>query len=138
MHGLCTAGRPTLGAFTGGRNGAGRGGRKAEAPVRPDCSRLQPLSAELVAYFAGRGISRATLERNGVLQDRAGTIAFPYRRDGEVVNVKYRTLDKKFWQARGPPLPFARRCAPHLPCVACECGLRLVAHTARGTEACVE
>ena len=77
--------------------------------MRPDCSRLQPLSAELVAYFAGRGISRATLDRNGVVQDRAGTIAFPYRRDGETVNVKYRTLDKKFWQARSLPPPCARQ-----------------------------
>ena len=70
--------------------------------MRPDCSRLQPLSQELMQYFAGRGISQATLERNGVMQDRAGTIAFPYRRDGEVVNIKYRTLDKKFWQVRSP------------------------------------
>jgi hypothetical protein len=31
----------------------------------------------------------------------AQAIAFPYYRDGVLVNVKYRTLDKKFWQVKG-------------------------------------
>lgn len=26
------------------------------------------------------------------------TLAFPYLRDGELVNAKYRTFDKRFWQ----------------------------------------
>lgn len=78
--------------------------RKVEVARRPDCSRLQPLSREVVEYFAQRGISRATLERNGVQQEYSSkhnsqAIAFPYYRDGEVINIKYRTLDKKFWQA---------------------------------------
>ncbi len=78
--------------------------RKVEAAKRPDCSRLQPLSREVVEYFAQRGISRATLERNGVQQEysskhNTNAIAFPYYRDGEIINIKYRTLDKKFWQA---------------------------------------
>ena len=78
--------------------------RKVEAARRPDCSRLQPLSRELVDYFAQRGISQTTLERNGVQQEYSSkhssqAIAFPYYREGEVINIKYRTLDKKFWQA---------------------------------------
>ncbi|KAK9909228.1 hypothetical protein WJX75_009173 [Coccomyxa subellipsoidea] len=80
--------------------------RKVEVARRPDCSRLQPLSREVVEYFAQRGISRATLERNGVQQEYSSkhnsqAIAFPYYRDGEVINIKYRTLDKKFWQTPG-------------------------------------
>ncbi|CAL8460519.1 g48 [Coccomyxa elongata] len=80
--------------------------RRAEAIRRPDCSRLQPLSREVLEYFIKRGISQATLERNGVKQEfsskhNAHAIAFPYYRDGEVINIKYRTLDKKFWQTPG-------------------------------------
>ena len=101
-----------LSTLTAGRNGTARA-RKSEPPVRPNCSRLQPLSPELLAYFAARGISQRTLARNGVLQDPAGAIAFPYRRDGEVVNLKFRTLDKRFWQVGQGPLllPAGRACA---------------------------
>lgn len=76
-------------------------------PVRPSPN-LQPLSAELLHFFARRGISAATLEAAGVMQERlyapplrevADTIAFTYRRKGQLINVKYRTVDKKFWQA---------------------------------------
>ncbi len=81
--------------------------RRVEAIKRPDCSRLQPLSQEVLEYFAKRGISPATLERNGVQQEysskhNAYAIAFPYYRNGEIINIKYRTLDKKFWQASVP------------------------------------
>ena len=99
----CHAGRAMSSTVMAGRSGAMRG-RKAEAPVKPNCSRLLPLSAELLEYFAARGISQRTLARNGVLQDAAGVIAFPYRRDGQVVNLKYRTLDKRFWQVGCTPV----------------------------------
>ena len=64
----------------------------------------------MVAWFASRGISEATLERNGVAQEvvwspahkeRRPSIAFPYTRNGEIVNVKYRTEDKHFTQVKG-------------------------------------
>ena len=54
-----------------------------------------------------RGISPATLERNGVQQEvtwmpgaanHTAALAFPYCRNGEVVNIKYRTLNKQFRQ----------------------------------------
>ena len=76
--------------------------------MRPNPT-LQPLSAELLDFFARRGISAATLQKAGVMQERiyapplremADTIAFAYRRRGQLINVKYRTVDKKFWQAR--------------------------------------
>ena len=65
-----------------------------------------------------RGISRATLDAAGVMQERRfikqlgridDVIAFVYKRRGQIVNVKYRTVDKRFSQAsaicgRGFPL----------------------------------
>lgn len=57
-------------------------------PVKPDTSRLKPLSPQLLSWFASRGIGAATLRRNGVamerryinaLEDHADCIAFPYR-----------------------------------------------------------
>ena len=56
------------------------------------------LSATATQWAAERGISRSTLERAGVGSGTAGmpeagecgVIAFPYRRNGTVVNVKYR------------------------------------------------
>lgn len=84
----------------------GMSGRRKveELPKKPDTSRLEPISQHIVDYFAKRGISKETLIRNGVCQEHsskhnAAAIAFPYYRDGEVINIKYRTLDKKFWQA---------------------------------------
>ncbi|XP_022721264.1 primase homolog protein isoform X2 [Durio zibethinus] len=66
-------------------------------------TKLEPIGDELVAYFAERRISKATLQRNAVMQksgDQA-VIAFTYRRNGAVVGCKYRTLEKKFWQEKG-------------------------------------
>jgi twinkle protein len=83
--------------------------RKSEAPVRPTV-KLEPLTPEMSEFFASRGISSNTLERNHVssqlvydpgAQQEARVIAFPYYRDGVLVNVKYRTMDKRFWQVRG-------------------------------------
>lgn len=83
--------------------------RKEEPPVRPE-NKLEPLTPEMLAFFAERGISEATLRRAGVASEvvydpgerkEARVIAFPYYRDGVLVNVKYRTLDKRFWQVRG-------------------------------------
>ncbi len=78
-----------------------------EPPKLPDTSRLQPLSQPVLNHFAARGISEATLARNGVLQEHSAkhggpVIAFPFMRDGQIINLKYRTLDKKFWQVRAP------------------------------------
>ncbi|EFN55118.1 hypothetical protein CHLNCDRAFT_31176, partial [Chlorella variabilis] len=64
------------------------------------------LSPEVVNFFAGRGITAATLVRNRVAQetlaDGSTAIAFPYYRDSQLVNIKYRSVgEKKFWQVRG-------------------------------------
>ncbi|GLI93672.1 DnaB-like helicase C-terminal domain-containing protein [Methylocystis echinoides] len=67
---------------------------------------------EMNEWFAHRGISAATLFRAGVTMvetwmpscapgETVAAIAFPFYRAGEVVNVKYRTLDKRFRQEKG-------------------------------------
>ncbi|XP_006360317.1 twinkle homolog protein, chloroplastic/mitochondrial [Solanum tuberosum] len=62
---------------------------------------LEPLCDVLLTYFSERMISRETLRRNAVMQQRHGdqvVIAFTYRRDGALVSCKYRNMTKKFWQ----------------------------------------
>ncbi|KAK2981400.1 hypothetical protein RJ640_017988 [Escallonia rubra] len=62
---------------------------------------LEPLGDKLIAYFAERMISKDVLQKNFVLQTSAdqNAIAFTYRRNGVLVNCKYRSvLNKKFWQ----------------------------------------
>lgn len=71
----------------------------------------RPLGPEALEFFRQRGISAATLERNGVMEESlrwsaAGqpstTIAFPYKRGEQLLNIKYRSLDKKaFRQVKG-------------------------------------
>ncbi|KAL3537963.1 hypothetical protein ACH5RR_001329 [Cinchona calisaya] len=65
--------------------------------------KLTPLGDELIAYFAGRNISKETLEKNYVMQvaGQKNVIAFTYRRNGIFVGCKYRTEEKKFWQEKG-------------------------------------
>ncbi len=76
---------------------------------------MPSLSEAAVKWAAEHGISRPTLERAGVGSGTAGmpgvgkceVIAFPYRRNGEVVNVKYRALaEKSFKQREGGELRF--------------------------------
>jgi len=64
----------------------------------------------LVAWFARRGISEAVLRRNMVAAGRAyfpqaederDCAMFPYRRAGEVINVKYRALGDKLFRMEG-------------------------------------
>lgn len=72
--------------------------------------RSEGLTRAAMAWFADRGITPEVLQRNGVTTSRVFmpqvstevmAIAFPYRKDGEVVNVKYRDKDKNFRMASG-------------------------------------
>jgi twinkle protein len=100
------------------KGGAGTAGAApaAEAKAPADLPReadILPASsnATVAAFFAGRGISEATLQRNGVGVARvwnppagrvADSIVFPYRRAGTLVNCKYRAVESKtFWQSKG-------------------------------------
>lgn len=71
---------------------------------------FKELTPELLQWLNGRGISKATLDRNrvqmeqrycGALKAWADHMAFPYYKDGVVVNVKYRALPKQFTQVKG-------------------------------------
>jgi twinkle protein len=79
------------------------------APVKP-AMKPTTLSPQVIEWFKGRGISQQTLSRNGISLSKVWMpgpdsevwcIAFPYTRDGEVVNVKYRDPDKHFRQEKG-------------------------------------
>jgi len=70
-----------------------------------------PRGDKVDDYFAKRGISREVLDRNHVGYEQqwmpgcesgqaVGVITFPYYRDGEVVNVKYRSGTKQFRQIK--------------------------------------
>lgn len=83
---------------------------------RPDPASVavQLLRAGAVAWLEARGITREVWESAGITSARVWmpiverevwTIAFPYRRGGELVNVKYRDRDKNFKMEKG-----AERC----------------------------
>lgn len=71
---------------------------------------LKPLSPALLQWLQDRGISKATVDQNqvqmeqrycGALKAFTDHIAFPYYKDGVVVNVKYRAPPKYFTQVKG-------------------------------------
>ena len=81
-----------------------------DKPTKPDASKLTDLTPDAYAWFARRGISEAVVNRNGVRMARTWfrevgkevpCLAFPYHRDGEVVNIKFRDRDKHFTQVTG-------------------------------------
>lgn len=82
--------------------------------VKPDKNSCKSFDAamfpqKLAEYFALRRISVNTLVENSIgrgehfipaLGAKASAIEFPYYRDGELINVKYRTKDKHFAQVK--------------------------------------
>lgn len=79
--------------------------RRPERPVNSE----QP--DKLLAWFAGRGISEATVRAAGIFRTRhwfpqveaeADCIAFPYEWRGELRNIKYRDAQKNFVQEKDP------------------------------------
>lgn len=58
--------------------------RALTAALRPPFAKTRPSGPQVVDFFAARGISGATLERNRVAQetlaDGSTAIAFPYHR----------------------------------------------------------
>jgi twinkle protein len=77
------------------------------APIKPSRSPGEPTPAVL-AWLAARGICEAVTRRNRIgaarvyfpkLGREADSIAFPYFRNGELINIKFRALsDKAFTQ----------------------------------------
>jgi len=89
--------------------------------IRPTSADLprsddEALTVEVLAWLRSRRIDPAVVERNGLTWDRrtmpnssgpVPVIAFPFRRDGETVNVQYRAFrDKQFKVISGAELPF--------------------------------
>jgi twinkle protein len=84
--------------------------RKVEEARPLPVTASSPLPPDAMHFFEDRGISKATLEKNGVYWTTAyfsslgcevPAIAFPFRFNGEVVNVKQRTPEKQFAQTKG-------------------------------------
>lgn len=77
--------------------------RRAAAPVRPTRA-PEDITPAILKWLASRGISEATAQRNQIgsahiympaLKAEVDCIAFPYYRDRELVNVKFRALGSK-------------------------------------------
>lgn len=82
-------------------------------PVRPKKVGNFTLSEQIVGWFAKRSISLPTLSAMKITEGKEwmpqkngeeNTIQFNYYREGELVNVKYRTLDKCFKLVSGAEL----------------------------------
>jgi twinkle protein len=84
--------------------------QRPAVPIKPMRAPDDPTPAVL-QWLARRGISETTAQRNGIGSARAyvpalgaevDCIAFPYCRDGELVNIKFRALaEKGFTQVKG-------------------------------------
>ncbi len=68
---------------------------------------LTDLPKEVIKWFDERGISEAIVSDAGIGYDNHW-IQFPFKKDGEVVNVKSRTADKKFRQSKNAEKCFYR------------------------------
>ncbi len=87
----------------------------------------KPVTSPLLDWFQSRGISQATVEREGIvmtdhylsqLEDTVACIAFPYVKNGEVVNLKYRAVSEKaFQQVSGAEKVLYRQDAIQRDCV---------------------
>ena len=60
-------------------------------------NRKKENSDKLIKFFQARGISKKTLDDLGIYEI-GDSIAFPYIQNGETVNCKFRTYDKRFKQ----------------------------------------
>lgn len=84
--------------------------RQRPTPIKPTSAPTDPSPAVL-RWLENRGIKEATARRNRIgsarvyvpaLGREADCIAFPYFRNGELINVKFRALDEKaFAQVKG-------------------------------------
>lgn len=74
--------------------------KKPEAPATP-----AGMPANMLSYIHKRGITDEVIKRNRLYHENH-SICFPYYVHGELINVKYRTVDKKFRLAAGARLVF--------------------------------
>jgi twinkle protein len=88
---------------------------KPKLPAPEDLQRIGPgemtaAATKWAEMLKSRGISLETAERNGlavqsvyspIASGYVDALCFPYMRDGELINIKYRGPDKTFWQVKG-------------------------------------
>ena len=67
----------------------------------PNPEELQPMTDDIVNYFASRSISRKTLEDWKIASDKNGNIVFPFYRNDVLTFVKYRK-PKRHTKEDGP------------------------------------
>lgn len=93
-----------------GQSGDGYGAPLPKVFTPPAPRPAGPVSAAVAAWFAKRGIPDWVLEEQGIssgpefcpqLGREVETIRFPYTRDGELVNYKFRAAPKHFWMSGG-------------------------------------
>ncbi|MEW6711450.1 MAG: topoisomerase, partial [Candidatus Riflebacteria bacterium] len=72
--------------------------------------RNSKISSEWVDWLKKRGIGSKTITENGITntkiympqtEEEVDTLCFPFLRDGEIINCKYRDKDKNFRMAAG-------------------------------------
>ena len=77
--------------------------------VRPTV-KAEKADDPIIAWFKQRGISEETVRRNRIAKGRhwfpkpnkeMNCIVFPFFRDGELINCKFRSSDKQFMQSKG-------------------------------------
>jgi twinkle protein len=80
------------------------------AHVRPTPRPVSEMDPALVSWMGERGITEAALKRNRVslqtiympqVEDRVKAVSFPYYRDEEFINAKYRDREKNFRMEAG-------------------------------------
>lgn len=80
----------------------------ATTAAGPTASSSTTIAPSVITWFEKqRGIHQGALTHGGVhsvVRDGSNVIVFPYRRNGSVVNRKYRTADKRFWLDAGGEL----------------------------------
>lgn len=69
--------------------------------VKPDPTKLLPITEQCITYLSTRGISTDTIKDFKLASDEHGNIVFPFYRKGELVYVKYRK-PKKHTKDDGP------------------------------------
>lgn len=117
-HARCLSVNTEKGVFNcahcGWSGGIGAGEKSYDAPWRkPEFRRPAPVELSqppAVEFLGKRGIAASVVSRNGIgvrsvympqVEDHVPALVFPYRRNGDLVNVKYRDRQKNFRMETG-------------------------------------
>lgn len=90
-----------------------------KAYSRPENKGFKSLSQEHTDYLHGRGFTDKTIN-HFELRSKGKEIAIPYKKNGELVGVKYRTTDKQFRKEKNAEPVLFNRDNVKAPLVICE------------------